>query len=636
MTGDWVVRGFVATLHALARGGCAVLSVLLLAAHVALMVPGFGLGLVFLLPWPFVVMRRATNAVRRLSGGVPLPYLPRPPAPAPEPDGRYQYNRRLYRSPFWPRQQRYLEWTLGDQATWRDIGWMVANPVVGGLLGFAPAALVLGGLAAVMTAAVGFLPWWALVPGLAAATAGLATAPALVRAHDAWARRILGPPQTRIGSLKAWLGIRLLALLRMLALAGLAVVSALLAVASLAALTASCLGFVVALPPVVRWTRAVATVRRRLADRWSGVRVDQPYRPEPALPPLRPDGLYEVGGHLYRSRTWTRYHQQLSWLRRDPATWRDMSWTAADPIVGGALVLGSVGALAYGFLGLVIAGLLHIVHAPEPPGLRVFADRPWLAVVTGVALAVAGVLAAPAALRAHGRWTAVLLAPTAEARLNLRVQQLTESRADATQAQAAELRRIERDLHDGAQARLVALGLALGTIEQLVEQDPAGARRMLVEARQTSAKALTELRDLVRGIHPPVLAERGLVDAVRALALDAPLPTTVTADLPGRPPEPVEAAVYFAVNEALANAGKHAGAARVAVTIDYDGSALRVTVGDDGCGGADPTLGSGLRGVRHRLAAFDGTVRVSSPTGGPTLVVLEVPCALSSPRTSIS
>jgi signal transduction histidine kinase len=132
---------------------------------------------------------------------------------------------------------------------------------------------------------------------------------------------------------------------------------------------------------------------------------------------------------------------------------------------------------------------------------------------------VIGVAVAPALLRLHGRWTRVLLAPTERSRLALRVRQLTQTRADATEEQANELRRIERDLHDGAQARLVAMGLTLGAIEHLMDRDPPAARELLAEARASSAKALAELRDLVRGIHPPVLAERGLGDAIRALAL---------------------------------------------------------------------------------------------------------------------
>ncbi len=171
--------------------------------------------------------------------------------------------------------------------------------------------------------------------------------------------------------------------------------------------------------------------------------------------------------------------------------------------------------------------------------------------------------------------------------------------------------------------------------EEMFARDPEGAQQILREARATTGAALGDLRSVVRGIHPPVLADRGLTGAVQALALDMAIPVSVTAGPPGRPPAPVESAVYFAIAECLANIGKHAGARRGWVEITHDPTAalLGVVVGDDGRGGADPAAGTGMRGVMRRLAAFDGTMRVSSPPGGPTLVTLEVPCALSSPRT---
>jgi signal transduction histidine kinase len=140
----------------------------------------------------------------------------------------------------------------------------------------------------------------------------------------------------------------------------------------------------------------------------------------------------------------------------------------------------------------------------------------------------------------------------------------------------------------------------------------------------------------VRGIHPPVLSERGLGDAVRALALDAGIPVRVSVDLPGRPPAPVESAVYFAVSEVLANAVRHAGATAITVDMRHRDGVLRAAVRDDGRGGADPAGGTGLRGIERRLGSFDGTLAVRSPHGGPTEVTLEVPCALSSPKTSTS
>ena len=155
---------------------------------------------------------------------------------------------------------------------------------------------------------------------------------------------------------------------------------------------------------------------------------------------------------------------------------------------------------------------------------------PWTSLFIGLAIGAVGLVMGPPLLRMHARFSRLLLGPTEAARLAQRVAHLTETRSDAVDAQAAELRRIERDLHDGAQSRMIAVGLSLGAIEQLLEKDPAAARELLRQARATSATALADLRDLVRGIHPPVLSERGLADAVRAIALDTPLPVRVTVD----------------------------------------------------------------------------------------------------------
>ncbi|HTF12439.1 MAG TPA: histidine kinase [Asanoa sp.] len=628
-----MTRGLGALARGLLRGGYAVASAVLLVVHLVLFVPGLGLGIIFLLPWPMAQLRRITNLVRRSCGDIPTPYRDRPGPPEREADGRYRHDRRLYRTPFWPRQYRYLNWVLGDAATWRDTGWMLLNPVVGGVLGAGPAALVVGGLAVATEAGQRAVYW--IPVGLALIALGVVVAPAALRAHDSWTRRMLGP-RAEVGSLKAWLGSRFFTLLRLAALGGMTVVTVGLAVLSAAALALFAVGVVGTVPENAALTRRVTAIRRRLAEQWSGVPIQTPYRPEPALPDRRPDGLYAVGAHLYKSSGWTRFFQRLDWIWHDPATWRDLLWTVTDPFVGGALVLASAGAVGYGLIEVAIPALLRLARAEDPPALAFLADRPALALVAGVVLVVAGALAAPAALHWHGRWSAVLLAPTARARLSMRVEQLTESRADATSAQAAELRRIERDLHDGAQGRLVAVGLALGAIEALIDTDPAAARRLVADARESTARALAELRDLVRGVRPPVLAERGLVEAIRALALDSPVPATVAGALAGRAPEPVESAVYFAVSEALVNAAKHAAASTVAIAFTHAGGVLTAVVEDDGRGGADPAVGSGLRGMRHRLSAFDGTVRVVSPAGGPTTVTLEVPCALFSPKTSTS
>jgi signal transduction histidine kinase len=211
------------------------------------------------------------------------------------------------------------------------------------------------------------------------------------------------------------------------------------------------------------------------------------------------------------------------------------------------------------------------------------------------------------------------------AALASRVGRLAETRVMAVDAAAAELRRVVRDLHDGAQARLVALGINLRAAEQLFKTNPDAALTLVAESRENSSLALAELRALVRGIHPPVLADRGLGDAIRALALGCPVPAETDIQLPGRPPAPVESAAYFAVAEALANAVKHSGASRVHIRIAHSARMLRIEVTDDGHGGADPANGTGLVGVERRMSTFDGILAVSSPPGGPTIIVIEVP-----------
>ena len=255
---------------------------------------------------------------------------------------------------------------------------------------------------------------------------------------------------------------------------------------------------------------------------------------------------------------------------------------------------------------------------------RVFAG------LEGVALVAVGCVLAPRLLT----WSADFeLAERARA-LTRRVDGLTRTRSDATETAVAELRRIERDLHDGAQARLVAVGMSLRAVEQLIGSNPEAALALVAEARETSSRALADLRDLVRGIYPPVLADRGLAEAVRNLALDTLLDVEVDVDLVGEPPMPVAAAVYFAVAEALTNAVRHAGAGIVEVGLKHADGMLRATVADDGRGGADASRGTGLAGVERRLATFDGILAVSSPAGGPTIIVIEVPCALSSAKIS--
>jgi signal transduction histidine kinase len=211
-------------------------------------------------------------------------------------------------------------------------------------------------------------------------------------------------------------------------------------------------------------------------------------------------------------------------------------------------------------------------------------------------------------------------------RLARRVETLETTRLGAVEEQDAELRRIERDLHDGAQARLVALGLRLGMAEQKFDSDPVEAQKLVAEARAGVADALRELRDLARGIYPPVLSDRGIGAALDTLADRSPLPTTVRVELERRPPARIETAAYFVAAEALANSGKHSGARRIEIAVGQRDGILEVEVTDDGKGGADPA-GSGLVGLRRRVEALDGTLTVDSPEGGPTTIRAELPCA---------
>ncbi|MFF5854302.1 sensor domain-containing protein [Streptomyces sp. NPDC012751] len=367
-------------------------------------------------------------------------------------------------------------------------------------------------------------------------------------------------------------------------------------------------------PRVLGALREYADTRRRLAAEWCGVEIPVVYRPVPA-----------------GAGPWTRTVTVL----RDPQSWRDVRWLLADMTAGFATAVFPAALLLFPAEGLLLAAGLWRAYVHGPGDVYWYAFVPvtgqataLLAALLGAALLPVALRFGPRLLRAHFRLTRAVLGGD-RGELAERVRVLTATRRDAVDTSAAELRRIERDLHDGAQARLVAMGMDLGTIEMLVEQDPAQAKRLIAQARRNSAEALEELRDLVRGIHPPVLAERGLGDAVRALALRLPLSAEVTVELPGRAEAPVESAAYFAVNEVLTNAVKHSGADRIWVDAHHTDGRLLITVTDNGKGGALPGTGSGLTGVERRLGTFDGVLAVSSPVGGPTMVTMEIPCALS-------
>lgn len=351
-----------------------------------------------------------------------------------------------------------------------------------------------------------------------------------------------------------------------------------------------------------RGSRPLSQAARRLASDWLGLRIEVRYA-EPHPITQMSTGFWWNGYEYHKTEREARWQARTQYGPLDPQHRRDSLWVMIAAVAVFPVAALPLAVVALGVLLTLQAGLLA-----------------W-----GIALIAVGLASAPFAWRVFGPVARAFLGQSAKSK----VEELQAVQADMTQTQAAELARIERSLHDGAQARIVALGLAMGTVEHLLDTDPEKARPIIAAARASAAEALTELRDLARGINPPVLAERGLVDAVQALALDAPVPISVRGTLPARPERPLEAAVYFAVSELLANIGKHAHATRAGVELGYADKTLTVTVTDDGRGGAAPTAGSGLAGIERRLAAFGGRVDVDSPVGGPTRITLGVPCALS-------
>ncbi|MFH8485355.1 sensor histidine kinase [Streptomyces longisporoflavus] len=340
------------------------------------------------------------------------------------------------------------------------------------------------------------------------------------------------------------------------------------------------------LPETVLMLRRMAGFKRRRVALWTGREIPEVYVP-----------LTGTLGRRVRAGV------------TDPATYRDLRWLGLH--------------FVYGWLLLYVALPVFIV------GMLV--DGVWCGLL-GRRAVVLPLVARIADLEAA--WSGALLraSPEAEraARLTERVEELTVTRAGAVAAHGAELRRIERDLHDGTQARLVAMSMRVGLARRALDKDPETARKLLADAQDQADEALTELRHVVRGIHPPILTDRGLVGAVRALAASSGLDVAVRAegvDEGARAPAAVEAAAYFVIAEALTNAAKHSGAPNAAVELARTGGVLRISVRDEGRGGADDSGGSGLPGMRRRVAALDGTVEVVSPVGGPTVIEVELPCA---------
>ncbi|MFJ4093988.1 sensor domain-containing protein [Kitasatospora sp. NPDC089913] len=318
-----------------------------------------------------------------------------------------------------------------------------------------------------------------------------------------------------------------------------------------------------------------------------------------------------------------------AWLRlryRERATWRELGFTALAAFVLWPLDL-AVAVCALAVPGYLLAALpLLLLDGEQVNVLKVWqVHSPWAAGLFGLAgLALAPLLAYPVALLAAARAALVraLLGPGGREH---RIGELVRSRARLVDAFEAERRRIERDLHDGAQQRLVALRMTLGLARLDAPPDgPLAAR--LAEAHREAGDVLAELRELINGIHPQVLTDRGLPEACADAADRSPVPATTRFALPARLPAPVESAGYFAVTEALANVAKHSGASTTTVDGRWARGRLTIEVTDDGRGGADPGRGTGLTGLADRMAVVHGTLTVSSPPGGPTTVRVEIPC----------
>jgi signal transduction histidine kinase len=328
----------------------------------------------------------------------------------------------------------------------------------------------------------------------------------------------------------------------------------------------------------------------------------------------------------YRSTTDTRIVARLKAVFADGQTWKDLGWHLLLLPVGIVGFTVAVVCWCWSLWCLTFPIWFKITPAAADFGSLTF-DAWWHALlifIVGLATLPITIALVRGTAAGTGALARLLLGSDAE-ELEERVGVLTETRAGAVDAAAAELERIERDLHDGAQARLVALALDLGMAEERFERDPDGARELVEKARDEAKQALAELRDLARGMRPALLAERGLAEAIRSLAARTTLPTTVSVTPGERVPPAVESAAYFVVAEALTNAVKHSAATRLTVEVTRDGDLLVVQVADDGVGGADPT-GSGLTGLRKRVEALDGAMRLASPPGGPTLLHVELPC----------
>jgi len=310
------------------------------------------------------------------------------------------------------------------------------------------------------------------------------------------------------------------------------------------------------------------------------------------------------------------------------ATWREVSYAVLRGPLSAAAAFVTLGVWAFGLIMVTLP-----LFDWSLPGGGFHVDGTTLHETKAVFVAVAGLLvllAAPQVTRglavADAALARQLLGPPGG--LAARVAELELSRERVVDAAEAERRRIERDLHDGAQQRLVALAMELGRARARFSDDIDAARDLVDSAHAQAKAALTELRDLVRGVHPPVLTDRGLDAALSGLAARSPVPVEVDVDMPVRPKPLVEAVAYFVVAEALTNVAKHSRASQAKVVVEGHGypGTLTVMISDDGIGGADPN-GAGLSGLANRVSGVDGRLSVESPYGGPTIIAAELPCS---------
>ncbi|WUH98072.1 histidine kinase [Spirillospora sp. NBC_00431] len=318
-----------------------------------------------------------------------------------------------------------------------------------------------------------------------------------------------------------------------------------------------------------------------------------------------------------------------------PAGRRAVVWTFAHVAAGFPLGLAAILCLGNILVAAVVLTSWWAFSAAERPTLFAFADvhvDDWPTALAGGSAQLAVLGAAvwwgfPALARLHARMCLAVLTPSARERLTERVDALTRSRVGVVDAHGTELQRIERDLHDGTQARLVSIAMQLGIARESLADDPDAVATLIGQAHETAEEAMAELRAVLQTISPPILADRGLDGALTALAARSAVPVEIGLGDLGALPASVEAVAYYVIAEALTNVTKHAAATRAAVRVERAGDTLSIEVTDDGRGGADEARGTGITGMRRRAAAMDGTVRLDSPPGGPTTLTVRIPCA---------